>query len=87
MFFLYSMEFNMNSIRRMAVLLLIISALFLQGCGKGTIVQLADDSQATNQDTIDVVNGNNQFTLELYSELKDDPKNDSTSLRHVCSRR
>jgi serpin B len=53
----------------MAGILLIVSAIFLQGCGPGVVVPLADDSQATTEDTINAVNNNNQFALELYSEL------------------
>jgi serpin B len=65
----------MNLIGQGAVILLIISAFLLSGCGKGVVVQLADDSQATTENVINVVNNNNQFALELYSELKDQGDN------------
>ncbi|MBW2982436.1 serpin family protein [Candidatus Woesearchaeota archaeon] len=63
---------NTNLIGRAAVILLILSALLLSlGC-QGTVVPLADDSQASEQDVVDVVNSNNDFAFELYSELNDD---------------
>ncbi|MBW2965900.1 serpin family protein [Candidatus Woesearchaeota archaeon] len=66
---------SINLIGRLAVFLVILSALLLPlGC-KGPIVPLADDSQANDKDVINVVNNNNQFALELYSELKDQNDN------------
>jgi serpin B len=69
------MKLSTNSVGRVAVVLLIISAFLLSGCRPGVVVPLADDSQATDEDTINVVNNNNQFALELYSELKDQGDN------------
>ena len=68
MVFLHSMSTSRNLTERLAVIFLIISALLPFGC-TGTPVQLADDSQANDADVISVVNNNNHFALELYSEL------------------
>jgi serpin B len=68
------MRASINLIERLAVIVLILSALLPSGC-KGTVVQLADDSQANDEDVISVVQNNNQFALELYSELSNGEDN------------
>jgi serpin B len=63
------MRKSINLIERLAVIILILSALLPSGCEKGPVPVIADDSQADTEDVISVVDANNQFALELYSEL------------------
>lgn len=59
-----------------AIIGVFVASLFLQGCSLGvTIVTALDDSQATPDGIASVVDANNQFALELYSELKDERGN------------
>jgi serpin B len=73
--FLIVMKEKIKLIRRIAMLLLILSMLVSSGCGPGVIMPIADDSQATDEAVIGVVDNNNHFALELYSELKDEGDN------------
>jgi len=68
--FLYSMSINL--IERLAVIILILTAILTSGCEQGPEPVIADDSQADDADVLSVVDNNNQFALELYSELDDD---------------
>ena len=43
--------------------------------GNGTEILIADDSKATEEGTSNLVNANNQFALELYSELNENSEN------------
>jgi len=70
--FLYIMIASINLIERLAGIFIILSALLLPlGCDKGAIETLADDTQANEAEVINVINNNNQFALELYSELNE----------------
>ena len=51
--------------------------MILSGCSNGSgdsSTTKADDSKATPEGVIEVVNSNNQFAFDLYLKLKDDPK-------------
>ena len=54
--------------------ILIILIISLSGCINGTVI-LADDSEATSEGIAKVVNANNQFTFDLYSNIKDNESN------------
>ena len=69
------MRERINLIGRIAVILLILSALLSSGCDKDIVAPIADDSQADDTEVINVVDNNNQFALELYSELNDNEDN------------
>lgn len=54
------------------IISIIILSIFLIGCAPSepVVIPVADDSQATPEAISAVVNANNQFAFELYSELK-----------------
>ncbi|HLG25052.1 MAG TPA: serpin family protein [Candidatus Nanoarchaeia archaeon] len=52
----------------------IVLSLFLNGCEKQS-VPIVDDAKATSEGINNVVNANNQFAFDLYSEFKDKNQN------------
>lgn len=57
------------------IIALMIAMLVLAGCGPTPTLILVDDSQSTPETLEEVVNANNQFALELYSNLSQEKGN------------
>jgi len=57
---------------------LIVLVIFIAGCGEEQII--TDDSGATTTGTASVVDANNQFAFELYSEFKDDAEHKDSNI-------
>jgi len=55
--------------RKIITLAILITLIFMYGCEE---IPIADDTGATTEGVASVVNANNQFTFELYSEIKDE---------------
>ena len=62
----------------------LLITILLFGCKKDP-TPVADDSGATAEGVKSVVNANNQFALELYSELKGQQGNVFFSPYSICS--